>query len=66
MFKKDTGGKCPYCGSQDFVEVEELRPHRESVKCGNCDKYAVKHKNGTVYPLVDPEDKLSSPAPITR
>lgn len=53
-------GECSYCGGSHFENVETDRkrhPHHKTVKCMNCAGYSVRHRNGTVFRLVDKANK---------
>ena len=67
MAEKNLLGNCPYCKLSNLVdEVEQTDPRRTYQKCGDCGKYSAEGRNGTQYPLVDPDDVRSSVAIRTQ
>ena len=68
MPRANRQGRCPYCeASEGFLLVEQNRPDREIMQCSvtGCGKYFVRHVNKSTYPLIDPNDRGSSPAKRT-
>lgn len=57
--------KCPYCDEASFADVSSGRPRPEThqeVKCSSCKRFSIRHANGRVYPLDNPNDPKGDPS----
>lgn len=56
--------KCPYCKSDNYVQVADRRPNQDLVQCANssCAKYFVIMHGNKSFPLLDPSDSTSPPS----
>lgn len=62
-----TVGSCPYCGHNQFQDVQALgdHPNRDVMQCIVCEKFSTRQR-GKHFPHDDPYDKDSTIAQRVR
>jgi hypothetical protein len=63
MSRVNRQGNCPECSSSGTAAVEPRDPHtHDMVQCSDCSSWSARHlRNGSRYPLTNPNDKTSTP-----